>query len=348
MTFSPKRLALARAARKRTKQELALALGVSGSLLTHYETGHRVPPEEMVKRLALVLSFPERFFLRAETDNVSDSQRFYRRLSAVTAGDRARVEAVGQLFAELMKRLFERTGHEQPPVNIPDLHRLEPEEAAREMRRHWGLASGPIANMVELLEAAGVWVQRLDFAHRSIDAYSYWHGERPNVVLNPAKGDPYRFRFDAAHELGHLVLHRSRQAEHKELENEAHRFAAELLVPASEWRKTGPQSTYPEAYLSAKGTWNVSVAFLLYRSRAVGHLSAEEFKSAMVQYSRRGWRTGEPAADGPLPYEPAARLAKLHRELVRSGTDPSDVQAELGLPDDLWSIFWADVPGFRS
>ena len=41
----------------------------------------------------------------------------------------------------------------------------------------------------------------------AIDAYSVDTGFLPIVVLHPLKNDYYRQRFDAAHELGHLVMH---------------------------------------------------------------------------------------------------------------------------------------------
>ncbi|MDQ6754039.1 MAG: ImmA/IrrE family metallo-endopeptidase [Actinomycetota bacterium] len=41
----------------------------------------------------------------------------------------------------------------------------------------------------------------------SLDAYSFTTAVRPAIVLNSDKQDYYRQRFDAAHELGHLVMH---------------------------------------------------------------------------------------------------------------------------------------------
>lgn len=40
-----------------------------------------------------------------------------------------------------------------------------------------------------------------------IDAFSLWRDDRPYIFLNTSKSAE-RSRFDAAHELGHLVLHR--------------------------------------------------------------------------------------------------------------------------------------------
>lgn len=41
-------------------------------------------------------------------------------------------------------------------------------------------------------------------------------------------------RFDAAHELGHLVLHPDTEPGSKIVEQQAHAFASEFLMPAAE------------------------------------------------------------------------------------------------------------------
>ena len=50
----------------------------------------------------------------------------------------------------------------------------------------------------------------------------------------PDKGHRDRSRFDAAHELGHLVLHSPEEAGSKDAETQAHQFAAAFLMPADD------------------------------------------------------------------------------------------------------------------
>ena len=52
------------------------------------------------------------------------------------------------------------------------------------------------------MENHGIVVVFAPFQSAAIDAYSTFGSEAPVVVLNPTKGDYYRQRFDAAHELG--------------------------------------------------------------------------------------------------------------------------------------------------
>jgi Zn-dependent peptidase ImmA (M78 family) len=61
-------------------------------------------------------------------------------------------------------------------------------------------------------------------SHR-VDAFSVPFPDRPVVVLSSVKGKHDRSRFDAAHELGHLVMHNNVTDTSKEIEAQAHRFA---------------------------------------------------------------------------------------------------------------------------
>src|SRR5438094_162699 len=65
---------------------------------------------------------------------------------------------------------------------------------------------------------------------KEVDAFSMWHGETPFVFLNTKKSCE-RSRFDAAHELGHLVLHRHGVPQGQQAEAEANAFASAFLMP---------------------------------------------------------------------------------------------------------------------
>ncbi len=109
-----------------------------------------------------------------------------------------------------------------------------------EVRVAWELGDGPIANVVGLLERKGVIVSRLPAATDEVDALSCQIGERPFIVLATNKDAADRARFDAAHELAHLLLHEDAQPGDAEVERAAHRFAAEFLAPAASIRRELP------------------------------------------------------------------------------------------------------------
>ncbi|HEY3193669.1 MAG TPA: ImmA/IrrE family metallo-endopeptidase [Candidatus Dormibacteraeota bacterium] len=61
---------------------------------------------------------------------------------------------------------------------------------------------------------------------------------RPIVVLGSDEHDTACSSFDAAYELGHLVLHHDAEPGRQAVEQQAHRFASAFLLPAEtiRWR----------------------------------------------------------------------------------------------------------------
>lgn len=70
---------------------------------------------------------------------------------------------------------------------------------------------------------------RLPLESADVDAFSLPFPDYPVVVLGADKNDRARSRFDGAHELAHLVLHGEQIWGVKEVETQAHQFAAAFL-----------------------------------------------------------------------------------------------------------------------
>src|SRR6476646_6900902 len=66
----------------------------------------------------------------------------------------------------------------------------------------------------------------------SVDAFSVRFTRRPLILLTDDKSNYVRSRFDAAHELGHLVMHAKADPNDRSIERQAHDFAASFLLPA--------------------------------------------------------------------------------------------------------------------
>jgi Zn-dependent peptidase ImmA (M78 family) len=147
---------------------------------------------------------------------------------------------------------------------------------AESCRSRWGLGLGPISNVLALLESKGITVCRYELAGERVEAFSYWNGARPFIFMASEKEASARARFDLAHELGHLILHRWVENEElenpkvlKRIENEADRFAAAFLLP----RRSFPNEVYTarlEAFINLKRRWIVSVQAMVYRCRDLG------------------------------------------------------------------------------
>jgi Zn-dependent peptidase ImmA (M78 family)/DNA-binding XRE family transcriptional regulator len=289
--FNPDRLGIARRRRGLKKAELADAIGVTRRAVSGYEAGENAPSDETVERLSRVLAVPREFFKLESPPQIRTEGASFRSLAAMTARQKHTVLAAGAIAIELSRLLEERLV--LPKLDVPDLRHEQPEEAAAVLRRQWGLGEAPIANMVHLIEAHGIRVFSLLDECREVDAFSAWVDGRAFVFLNTGKSGE-RGRFDAAHELGHLVLHRHGARQGREAEKESDRFASALLMPRAALTAMAPRLPSLDRLLDIKRVWRVSLAAVARRLHDLGLLGRWQYEHICVELSRRGWRTSEP------------------------------------------------------
>ncbi|MCL7679276.1 ImmA/IrrE family metallo-endopeptidase, partial [Klebsiella pneumoniae] len=106
----------------------------------------------------------------------------------------------------------------------------------------------------------------------SIDAFSFWKDDVPYIFLNTRKSGE-RSRFDAAHELAHLVLHRHGDVKGQDAEREADAFASAFLMPLE--NVMAVKMTLPtfDKIVQLKSLWKVSAMALIVRMRNLNMLT---------------------------------------------------------------------------
>jgi len=218
---------------------------------------------------------------------------------------------------------------ELPTVDVPDLAGMDPELAAEAVRAQWGLGNQPAPNMVHLLESHGCVVLALAEDCRELDAFCFWRHGRPFVLLNTTKSGEHG-RMDAAHELGHLVLHRDAEHVDREHEIEAMRFASAFLLSR---RGMSPYSgsLSLQQVLQIKSAWQVAAVALVYRLHSLGLMVDWHYRTLMVELSKRGYRRGEPEG---IVREQSQILAGVLRAMREEGVRLVDIAADLGVFED--------------
>jgi len=334
--FDGDRLRQARLYHGWRKVDVAEAVGITPAAVGQYESGRARPSARVIALLALHLGFPPAFFeRRSGFTKVPEHLAHFRKLRSTTRMDRDRLLVRLELLSEVVANV--ETFVELPPVEIPEYGiddtagDTEPEAAAAAVRAAWGLGRGPIDHIVRLLESKGIVVVRPRVDNSGVDAFSTWAGQRPVIVLGSDKADAARSRFDAAHELGHLVMHHDVEPGRHIVEQQAHRFAAAFLLPADVIAKEFPARMSWPAFFRLKERWRVSLQALLYRARTLGALSPDAYRRAQIHLSRQGWRDNEPVEIG-LPEEPALvqrALELMHAEL---GIDDATLGGNCELP----------------
>ncbi len=281
-----------------TARKLADIIDVSPITISRLENGANEPEDDTLSALASALDFPRGFFFAEDVDELPAEAASFRSLSSMSAKERDAALSAGviaYLFHDWVAERFNL-----PEVDVPDMREDSgPESAARIVRAQWGLGEQPISNMVRLLESKGVRVFSLCEDTKNVDAFSCWRGDQPFVFLNTFKSTE-RSRFDAAHELGHLVMHRHGEPQDsRQAEIEADKFASALLMPADDVLSRIRYVPDLDSLVSYKRRWGVSVAALNYRLHKLRVVSEWQNRSLNVELSSRGYRRSEPEGLAP-------------------------------------------------
>ncbi len=217
MIFSPSRFSVARKRRMRTQKDLADRIGVNPNTISRWEKGDVTPNQENISALARVLRFSEEYFKAGEIDEPEGAAVSFRSQKSMNAAIRDAALSAGSLGFLISDWVQEQ--FDLPEVSLPDLHLFEAESAAMTLRQEWVLGAVPISNMIQLLESKGVRVFSLAENTSKVNAYSLWRNGVPYVFLNTYKSAECS-RFDAAHELAHLVLHQDCQVSGRQAEDQ--------------------------------------------------------------------------------------------------------------------------------
>lgn len=336
--FSPGRLTLARQKRKLTKTDLAGKAEVTTRSISAYESGDTVPTSETIIAIARVLKFPVEFFFAPPIDRPEVEAVSFRSLSSMTAAQRDSALAAGALAVELASWIERR--FVLPECNLTDLRGHSPEAAASGMRSLWGLGQKPIKNTIHLLEANGVRVFSLAEDCREVDAFSFWHNSTAFIFLNTLKSAEHS-RFDAMHEIGHLVMHRHGGPDGRVAEQEADAFASAMLMPRDDILAYAPQLAVLPVLMQLKKRWNVSLSALNYRLHALRLTTDWHYRTLCIQISEKGYRINEPEA---CIRETSQMLQKVFAVLKNEGITRSDIAGELCLwTEDLEALIFGLV-----
>lgn len=326
--FNASRLTIARQRVGLTKKELAQRIGVDGRAISGFEAGQYMPTDENVERMVRVLGFPREFFEADDIELLDADGVSFRSMTKMTAKQRDAAVAAGSIafiLSDWVDREFDLPG-----PDVPDYQGATPEAAALSLRQYWGLGEKPIKNMVHLLESKGIRLFSLTENCIEVDAYSVWRGVRPFVFLNMGKSGERR-RFDAAHELAHLVLHRHAAPNGVEAEKEAHAFAGSFLMPTASMKAIGRVVPTLDYIIQLKKKWIVSTAAMTLRLYELGLLTYYHYNRLFVELSRKGFRTNEPFGIKP---ETSQIWQKVFADLRKYGHGVQFLADSLSLPPD--------------
>lgn len=319
----PERIREARISRDLTTSQLADLLGITRQCVSQYELNHSEPTHAILRKMVEVLEFPVGFFYKPlpQTNNLDSitfySPAFFRSLKAAKKSGKNKVTVRTDWLEEIY--LYLKQSVDFPEVKVPDVNNFltgkelsqdEIEDIAEYVRRSWGLGMGPISNILLLLEKNGFVITRNSIKDKKIDAFSQWKGEIPYIYLSSDKDCAVRTRFDASHELGHLLLHIDSDQHNyddenyiKTIEKEANKFAGAFLLPRDSFGQE-VMSTSLDHFINLKRRWKVSIQAMICRCADLGLLNDNQILYLRKQISIRKMRTNEPLDDELIPESP--------------------------------------------
>lgn len=329
--LQPARLEQALVARGLTKGQLASLVGVASSTVTKWCKGDQYPEAQTFDRLASILNVEAEWLTRPTLPSVSAP--LYRSNAIALKTARAKLKERTNWTQDLAA-LFARHV-DYPTLNLPKRDFLTPEEitdadieaAAEECRQRWQLGRTPIQDLVLASESAGILVVREETDIATIEGLSSWSEilGRPIILLSADKANGFRSRFDLAHEIGHLVLHKhippapDREQDRNRynlMEKQAHHFAGALLLPAETFANEVRVPVNLDNLLILKQRWGASAAAMLMRLHRIGLISNEEKEALFKRRSARWGAKAEPFDDKWEPEKP--RLLRRTVELLVS------------------------------
>ncbi len=310
---------------------------VTAVTISRLEQENNDPEPETVGALALALEFPYEFFFGDDVDELAPEAVSFRSLTSMSAIERDAALAAGSLAYLVCDWIEQRFNLPKP--NLIDLsHERDAANAASVLRKVWGLGEKPIADMIRLLETKGIRVFSLAENTKNVDAFSCWRDGKPYIFLNTFKSAEHT-RFDAAHELGHLVLHKHGGPQQGKLaEAEANSFASAFLMPAADVCSRVRHVSALSHLIQIKARWGVSLAAMTYRLHKLKVLSAWQYRTFYIQLNKMGYRVSEPE---PMKREVSTVWKKVFSELWSQRITRSNIADELFVPQqEIENLFY--------
>ena len=143
---------LARESRGFSQSKLSELSGITQATLSRFEKGVLTVAPEFVSKIAQALNYPASFFEK-DIRIAGETSLFYRKRASMTVRDLSILESRINILSKSIEEMMESINI--PDLNIPSVEPTadnSPQEIAYKIRNYLGVPTGPIDNIVSLLE----------------------------------------------------------------------------------------------------------------------------------------------------------------------------------------------------
>ena len=336
--FNPDQLKFALDLRGLSKTDLAKLMEITPRTITNYLKGRSQPD---LNTLGRILKFSPDFFEKENLPIINEHAVSFRSYARMPAKFKKMALSYG-VTAFILDDWINKEFELKTP-NLPDLSSLTPAAAAQTLRYEWGIGDKPIPNLIALLESKGIRIFSLPES-KEIDAFCVWNNNIPFIFLNNQKSAE-RSRFDAAHELGHLVRdtpsmkhdcfpeNSNKDGEDtRQIEKDANTFAAAFLMPEQALRQFQSSQISIEYLLKLKEIFGVSITALASRMYSLNMISEWIYNRVLwPQFAKLKYRTNEPR---PMKKETSQVWEKLFILLEEDNISIKDIANQLDIHEN--------------
>lgn len=282
-----------------SKKDLASAVGVTPMAVSYYESGERRPGMDVIKALASALDVKVSDFLRNRSENLMFTHGEFRKGNKLSVTQQ---EYIRESVEEYMSRFYtivDILGGEVLP-DAPACHGVslsqDAGQDAKALRKYLRISeSGPIGNLVELLENKGILVYFLDMGS---DAFSGMNGlvnERPYIIINKAMS-PERIRSTIVHEMAHFIFAWPEDMQGKDMEDYATAISGAFLLSEEDAkRELGiRRSAVTKDMALICREYGISMYLLVKRASLCGIITDSTAKDFYIKAGQHGWKRHEP------------------------------------------------------
>jgi Zn-dependent peptidase ImmA (M78 family)/DNA-binding XRE family transcriptional regulator len=285
----------------KSQDEFAKELDISRATLSSFENGHVAIDSAKLLRASKILGVPVTDFFKEREEEVALLFR-----AAEEVVPKAEVRSRLQRFCEAYRELEEIVGVADTQLLPPEYtyfphHHTKPINFATQValseRERLGLGSyDPIENIFKLLDENGVRLLDLPVDQEGLYGLSGFSKQYGLCILVNTRNTIERNIFTAAHEYGHLLMHRTfyknvdfseAMDRNQDLEIMADVFAANFLVPEvglrDVWAKNaGRKEVGLEDVVFLKHHFRVSTKVMVRRLRDIGLISEKELEELLA------------------------------------------------------------------
>lgn len=270
---------------------------ISYESLRKYENGEVEPNSTILIKLSQAMNVSIDYFFRPNI--LTFNTICYRKKTSLSVAAGSMIKAKSLDFLERYVELENILNIKEKnllPEKIKIRKESDIDKISSDLRNRWNIGEDPINSVIGLLEDKGIKIMFLNFENNKFDGLSACINGNVLIVINKNL-DSVRIRFDALHELAHLMFDFDEELTKKEKENICHAFAGAFLMPKNIFIKEFGErrsSLSLKELIRLKKYFGASIQAIIKRARYLDLIDMGLERAFFIKWNQLNYRINEP------------------------------------------------------